>query len=71
MFQCERCGSRYSPVHAAATENCPRCQVRDRVSNPLTMARLEPTGRQEAEALPEELGSRPDAGPAPSPPTIV
>jgi predicted nucleic acid-binding Zn-ribbon protein len=71
MFQCERCGSRYNPVHAAAIDNCPRCQVRDRVSTPLTMTRLEGAEDREAEALPEELGSRPDAGPAPSPPTIV
>ena len=36
MFRCERCGSRYSAMHAAAIENCPRCLVRDRVSTPLT-----------------------------------
>ena len=36
MFRCERCGSRYSAVHATALENCPRCQIRDRVSAPLT-----------------------------------
>jgi hypothetical protein len=35
MFMCERCGSRYSPRHAAALENCPRCQIRERVSSPL------------------------------------
>lgn len=35
MFRCERCGSRYSAVHAAALENCPRCQIRDRVTAPL------------------------------------
>jgi len=71
MFQCERCGSRYSALHAAAIENCPRCQIRDRISTPLTMGRLDLTEHREAEALPEELGLRADAGPAPSPPTIV
>ena len=35
MFRCERCGSRYSPVHAATLGNCPRCQIRDQVSAPL------------------------------------
>lgn len=35
MFTCDRCGSRYSAMHAATMENCPRCQVRDRVSAPL------------------------------------
>ncbi len=44
MFQCERCGSRYSEMHAAALENCPRCQIRERVSTPLTfkMFRIPP-----------------------------
>jgi DNA-directed RNA polymerase subunit RPC12/RpoP len=36
MFKCERCGSRYSAMHAAAMENCPRCMIRDRTSAPLT-----------------------------------
>ncbi len=52
MFQCERCGSRYSEVHAAALENCPRCQNRDRVSAPLTfkLFRL-PPGAEKPESL--------------------
>jgi predicted nucleic acid-binding Zn-ribbon protein len=36
MFRCERCGSRYSAMHAATMENCPRCMVRDRTASPLT-----------------------------------
>ena len=36
MFRCERCGSRYSAMHAATMENCPRCMVRDRTTAPLT-----------------------------------
>lgn len=36
MFRCERCGSRYSSMHAATIENCPRCLIRDRVSAPLS-----------------------------------
>lgn len=36
MFRCERCGSSYNPLHAAVTENCPRCLIRDRVNAPLT-----------------------------------
>lgn len=53
MFTCERCGSRYSKMHAAAIESCPRCQIRDRVSAPLTfkMFRL-PPGAERAESLP-------------------
>lgn len=48
MFKCERCGSRYSEMHSAALENCPRCQIRDRVSAPLTfkMFRLPPGGER-------------------------
>jgi hypothetical protein len=36
MFMCERCGSRYSAMHAATIENCPRCLARDRITSPLT-----------------------------------
>jgi predicted nucleic acid-binding Zn-ribbon protein len=36
MFICERCGSRYSAMHAAAMENCPRCMVRNHTAAPLT-----------------------------------
>jgi hypothetical protein len=52
MFQCERCGSRYSEMHATALENCPRCQIRDRVSAPLSfkMFRL-PPGAESPESL--------------------
>lgn len=52
MFMCERCGSRYSEVHATALENCPRCQIRDRVSTPLTFKifRL-PLGAEKPESL--------------------
>jgi predicted nucleic acid-binding Zn-ribbon protein len=35
MFVCERCGSRYSAMRAAAMENCPRCTVRDHTAAPL------------------------------------
>jgi hypothetical protein len=35
MFRCERCGSRYSAMHAVAIENCPRCQIRDGIAAPL------------------------------------
>jgi predicted nucleic acid-binding Zn-ribbon protein len=45
MFRCERCGSRYSAMHAVAIENCPRCQIRDHVSAPLTFKAFQlPTG---------------------------
>jgi len=36
VFRCERCGSAYNSMHAARTENCPRCLARDRVEAPLT-----------------------------------
>jgi hypothetical protein len=36
MFHCEKCGSRYSAMHAATIENCPRCLARDQTRSPLT-----------------------------------
>lgn len=27
MYRCERCGTGYNPVIAAASEKCPRCQA--------------------------------------------
>jgi hypothetical protein len=35
MFQCEKCGSSYSAMHAVAIENCPRCLARDQITSPL------------------------------------
>jgi DNA-directed RNA polymerase subunit RPC12/RpoP len=53
MFMCERCGSRYSAMHAATIENCPRCLARDRTQAPLTF---------KAFRLPNSIGvDRPDA----------
>jgi predicted nucleic acid-binding Zn-ribbon protein len=59
MFQCERCGSRYSAMHAATWESCPRCQIRDRASAPLTFKAFE---RQ-----PIRAGSAASPSPAPRP----
>ena len=49
MFRCERCGSNYNALYAAALENCPRCQIRDRTAAPLTF---------KAFRLPESEGAR-------------
>jgi predicted nucleic acid-binding Zn-ribbon protein len=46
VFRCERCGSSYSAVHAVALQNCPRCQIRDKVVSPLSF---------KAFTLPEEF----------------
>lgn len=52
MFRCERCGSRYSSMHAAAIENCPRCLIRDRVSAPLAFKAFQlPDRRAQATSL--------------------
>lgn len=77
MFSCERCGSRYSAVHAAALENCPRCQVRDRISAPLTFRAFESldfpeTGDLKPRSLPLSAASararrdRPELAPPPT-----
>jgi hypothetical protein len=36
MFNCERCGSSFSPLRAATLGSCPRCQGRDGVAVPLS-----------------------------------
>lgn len=51
MFSCERCGSRYSAMHAATLENCPRCQIRDRISAPLAFKAFESSDLPKRSAL--------------------
>jgi hypothetical protein len=48
VFRCERCGSSYSAMHAVALQNCPRCQIRDKVAAPLAFTVF---------TLPEEYGA--------------
>jgi len=38
MYQCERCGSRFSPIRVPAGAGCPRCQARDGVAVPLSLS---------------------------------
>jgi DNA-directed RNA polymerase subunit RPC12/RpoP len=66
MFSCERCGSQYSAMHAVAIENCPRCQIRERVTSPLT---FKPFGFSEREGKEKigEVGLEPAAKTEPSP----
>jgi DNA-directed RNA polymerase subunit RPC12/RpoP len=58
MFRCDRCGSRYSAIHAAALENCPRCLVREKVSSPLTFKAFERLERRTAPAQEREVEPR-------------
>jgi uncharacterized OB-fold protein len=37
MYECERCGSRFSPIRVNAGADCPRCRARDGVTVPLTL----------------------------------
>jgi DNA-directed RNA polymerase subunit RPC12/RpoP len=56
MFMCERCGSRYSAMHAATIENCPRCLARDRTQAPLTFKAFhlpKPIGVDQQNAIPD------------------
>lgn len=55
MFKCERCGSAYSALHAAAMQNCPRCEIRDKVAAPLTFT---------AFTQPQEFETQGSEGPA-------
>ncbi len=52
MFRCERCGSSYSATHAVTLENCPRCQVRDKVSEPLAFKAFTLPGEAKPAAAP-------------------
>jgi hypothetical protein len=54
MFRCERCGSRYSAMHAVAIENCPRCQIRDGIAAPLAFKpfRFPESGETKPRSLP-------------------
>jgi hypothetical protein len=59
MFHCERCGSSFNPLRAAALGFCPRCQGRDGVAAPLNF-KLFAAGAAEdrsgpGSAVPEEL----------------
>lgn len=57
MFRCDRCGSRYSSMHAATIENCPRCLIRDRISAPLSFKAFRlPSERAERAAEPAGMG---------------
>jgi uncharacterized OB-fold protein len=37
MFECGRCGDRFSPIRVPAGADCPRCRAREGVSVPLTL----------------------------------
>lgn len=52
MFHCERCGSRYSAMHAATIENCPRCLIRDRTAAQLAFKAFESPARPGVTAAP-------------------
>ena len=52
MLRCERCGSSYSARHTVATNECPRCLAKDRVSAPLSVKAFS--------RIQAPLGTRPD-----------
>jgi hypothetical protein len=67
MFSCERCGSRYSATHVAPMQNCPRCQIRDRVSVPLyfkPFTSIAQTGGQVDASVAQASGRVPEMTPA-------
>ena len=77
MFSCERCGSRYNAMHAATLENCPRCQIRDRISAPLAFRAFEssdfpegpglkPRGLPLTAASAQARRNRPESAPQPT-----
>jgi len=53
MYHCDRCGSSYDPTRAVSAENCPRCEMRDGVSAPLSYRLFEGLPGRRAEAVEE------------------
>jgi len=47
MFYCERCGIRFSVGALSGETDCPRCKMRDGVSQPLRAEQLRPIERLE------------------------
>lgn len=47
MFYCERCGIRFSAGALSGETECPRCKMRDGVSQPLRAEKLRPIERLE------------------------
>ena len=45
MFYCERCGIRFSAGALSGEYECPRCKMRDGVSQPLRAEQLRPIER--------------------------
>ena len=61
MFNCDRCGSSFSPIRAAILEYCPRCQARDGVAVRLISSLFkEAAGEDEEPGLVSERGGRPN-----------
>jgi hypothetical protein len=41
MYRCDRCGSGFSPIRIGPAAECPRCEERDGIAAPLTLALFE------------------------------
>ena len=65
MFYCERCGIRFSAGALSGETECPRCKMRDGVSQPLRAEQLRPIERlerwQPSRLPPREQHSAPSA----------
>ncbi len=59
MFNCERCGSSFSPERAASIGNCPRCRARDGVAAPLSFKIFEPAAGARKEESTASVSPRP------------
>jgi hypothetical protein len=64
MFYCTRCGIRFSAGALSGATDCPRCEARDGVSQPLHAEQLRPIELQNAW---QPSGMRPREGSAPRP----
>lgn len=60
MFNCDRCGSSFSPIRAAILKYCPRCQARDGVAVRLISSLFEEAPREDKEHGLESDRGRPN-----------
>lgn len=59
MYECERCGSRFSPIRVPAGADCPRCRARDGVAVPLSISLFSAAAKAVAEKRDlEEKGTK-------------
>jgi hypothetical protein len=73
MYDCERCGTSFSPIRIASPEACPRCLAREGVRSPLTYSLFSdlPEARKAGEAREPSVPGPAQAGDSGDAPTAT